>query len=125
MEAHQLLPLCVMPSYRGNGPYNSALISYKKIFPYLEGKLLPMQIIVDNITDDHTEVWRYSEESELAKYNIPFHRLHDEDLIVSHSLKINVSPVLYLLNNNGIVVYEGPLNKSSDYWTSFEGIFGN
>lgn len=119
MDNDQLLPVCVMPSYRGNGPYNSALLCYKKIFPYLDQKLLPIQIIADNITDDSSENWRYSEESELEKSNIPFNRLYDENLVVSSALKIRVSPVLYLLNNRAEVIYEGSLDNSYDYWKAF------
>jgi len=47
---------------------------------------------------------------------VPIELLHDETSIVARTLELEVSPVFYLLNRQGKILYEGELNRDFDYW---------
>jgi hypothetical protein len=116
MSADQLLPVCVMPTYRGNGPYNEAMRCYRAIYKYVSHRVQPMQVILDS-TEKRTDRDFWYENEELAiNSGIPINLLHDKEQTVANKLKLEFSPVFYLLTNKGKIHYEGPLNRAYDYW---------
>lgn len=121
MDDNALQPICVMPGYRGNYPYNSALGIYGSMYRYLGDRLLPLHVIVDDADTEGQDYWRYSNEDVLKKNNIPFYVLIDEERDIASRLELNFSPVFYLLDKDGNIVYEGELNSASIYWNIFNG----
>ncbi|WP_445364526.1 PDZ domain-containing protein [Microbulbifer sp. ANSA003] len=116
LDASQLLPVCVMPFYRGNGPYNDALGCYGSMFEYISDKIAPMHVIMDSPKKEEGEEWRYENEEKLINNGVPFELLYDPESSISKSLDLEYSPVFYLLNQEGFIVYEGALRKAYDYW---------
>lgn len=121
----QFLPVCVMPFYRGNGPYNDAMGCYGSMYSYISTKISPMHIILDTLEKVKGEEWRYENEESLSENSVPFELLHDPARLVSEDLELEYSPVFYFLNKEGIVVYEGPLRRAFDYWSVLGSIPNN
>jgi len=117
MSADQLLPICVMPGYRNNGPYNEAMGCYRSIYPYLCDRLLPLHIILDTLESAPENEWRQYHENMARETGIPFVLLHDPDSEVSESLELEFSPVFYCLNNEGNIIHDGNMKTGYDYWT--------
>lgn len=116
MNKGELLPICVMPSYRGNGPYNDALGCYASIYQYISNRLLPLKVILDTTELAKGEEWRCSNEEYIKENNIGIELLFDEDSVISKVLKLEFSPVFFILNQDGRIVYEGTLRHGFDYW---------
>lgn len=116
MNKDELLPVCVMPAYRGNGPYNEALGCYASIYKYISGRLLPLEVIVDTTEKVKGEEWRYSNEDYIKENNIGIELLFDEDSVISETLELEFSPAFFILNNEGTIVYQGSLRHGFDYW---------
>lgn len=116
MNKDELLPICVMPSYRGNGPYNEALGCYASIYQYISDRLLPLVVILDTTEIEKGDEWRISNEDYIKENNIGIELLFDEDSVISETLELDFSPAFFVLNNEGEIVYEGSLKHGFDYW---------
>lgn len=122
MKDDELLPICAMPSYRGNGPYDYAMCVYRNIYNYISHKMRPMHVLTDVLEKRaDREWWYYNEERALAT-GIPINILYDEDSEIFDVLDNDSTPVFYLLNNNGVVLYEGKLGEDFHYWDTLINI---
>ncbi len=116
MRPDEYLPVCVMPSYRGNGPYNEALLCYRASFSYMAHRLRPMQVITDVRQKREDREWWYENEEAALESNIPLILLFDKNRAVADKIDTDFTPIFYLLNNKGLVEYEGQLKEPCDYW---------
>lgn len=118
MSNEERLPVCVMPGYRGNGPYNESMLCYRTMYKYLSHRLRPMHVLTDELNKRSDRQWWYENEEKAIEQNIPLIILHDEERTVADSLENEFSPIFYLLDNNGKIVHEGKFYQPFDYWTS-------
>lgn len=119
LNDNQLLPVCVMPSYRDNGPYNTAMSCYLSMYHYIADHVAPMHIILDELVTKPGNEWRLTGENSCKKHGVPFHLLHDPYRSVSRALALEFSPVFYFLDKSGTIVYDGNLKTGADYWPIF------
>lgn len=122
MNDEEILPVCVMPYYRGNGPYNQSMGCYGLIYKHVSDKIRPIHIIIDETEKRKDRPYWYENEDKLKNINVPFLLLHDEIKSVADTLDLEVSPVFYLLNNKGTILYDGELKDDFDYWNTLSTI---
>ena len=115
MHDDQLLPLCIMPGYRANGPYSDIMMLYSQAYPYFQKYLLPMHIIT-NPPQHSAAKWWFDGENKAKKNKIPFFLFNDPVSNISQRLEQYVSPKIYVLNKQGVVVSQGSLSAAFDYW---------
>jgi hypothetical protein len=121
MSPDELLPVCVMPAYRGNGPYNDAMRCYRAIYNYVSNRIRPIQVILDVTEKQADQSWWYENEEQAINSGIAINLLYDSERTVADRLELEFSPVFYLLTNRGEVRYEGPLREATDYWNALAG----
>ena len=116
MKDDELLPICAMPSYRGNGPYDYAMSVYRSIYSYLSDKLKPMHVLTDVLEKRKDREWWWNNENQAIAAGVPFHILYNEEREIFDVLDNDSTPVFYFINNKGLVLYEGKLVEDYYYW---------
>lgn len=116
MRADEILPICVMPAYRGNGPYNDAMLCYRAVYGYIANRVRPMQVILDETEKRADRSAWYEHEEAALEEGIPLTLLHDKECFVAEQLALEYSPAFYLLDHEGKIVYQGPLDQPFEYW---------
>lgn len=112
---HQLLIVCLLATYRGNGPYNDFMHRYRHIARYL-GEFLPMLHVVTGNPERPAERTHWFRGEDLCRHDgIPFHVLLEGRNEVVRVLEPRGAPMLYLLDRDGTVRYEGFLT-STELW---------
>jgi len=124
MRPDELLPVCVMPSYRGNGPYNESMLCYRAVYNYFSHRLRPIHVLTTELEKRTDRDWWYENEEAALRENIPVIVLHDEDRVVADTLQASFTPVIYVLNNKGVIIYEGGLKHPFHYWDCFGRLSG-
>lgn len=81
--------------------------------------MLPLHIILDTVVTKPGNEWRLHNENLCRENRIPFELLHDPESSVSESLALEFSPVFYILDKNGKIVYDGNLKTAFEYWSVF------
>lgn len=112
---HQLTPICVMPGYRANGPYQHVLETYQQMWPYFKNHINPMIVLADEYDDkSFTDYWLGGERKIYAA-NIPLTVMMDTDNLASNALDLTGTPTLFVINQQGDVIQQG-LSEPMDYW---------
>ncbi len=116
MPEGQILPLCLMASYRGNGPYDRALGAYIYTWPHLSEILHPMVVLTD-VKDRRKSRPHWLENEDLArKKKIPLLGCYDPESAFSEAFNLRAAPVFHALNKSGTVIWSGDLMNDFGYW---------
>ena len=114
MSREKLLCVCVLASYRSNGPYSELLNRYHNYAthfgPFLEG----MHVLTTEPKRYPDRPFHYVREDEVRALGLPFEVLLEEGEVVS-ALAPTGSPFVLLLDPQGTIVYEGGL-ESVEWW---------
>ncbi|MFC3192816.1 PDZ domain-containing protein [Marinicella sediminis] len=116
MQDDQLLPVCVMPSYRGNGPYNDSMLCYRATIKHLAEQFLPMVVITDQPHKRPDRMWWYEHETKARQQHIELHLVYDETASVARQLDMQRTPIFYVLNKQSTIIHQGALDEPYDYW---------
>ena len=116
MKEGQILPLCLMPYYRGNGPYNAALQIYVNVMRHMKDAIHPMVIMTDNSVRKKDRAHYYTNEDAVFKRKIPLHILHEPTASFGEDLCLTGAPSFHALNKAGRVVWSGGLDDDFAYW---------
>ena len=121
-----LLYLCVMPSYRANGPYNDRVAVYEKIYDKFPESTSPFYVITDvKNLENSNDNWRIENEQRLIKAGKPIVLLFDEESRVAEVLEQTTSPNIYILNKEGVIINVGFDFKLDIIWTLLHREFGD
>lgn len=116
MKEGDLLPICMMPAYRGNGPYNEAMKCYRGIYKMLSHVIKPMHVLTDVVEKNPKNDWYYFNEEQALESELPLEILYDEDRAVADLFEADGTPNFYFINKGLKIVYEGCLSDSYYYW---------
>jgi len=116
MSPGQVLPICFMPMYRGNGPYNDCLKTYAAMYPHCKDKILPM-LVITNVAEKPADRphWFEAEEA-LIKAGLPITVLLDESALFADS-NLSGAPEYICVDHKSTVVWDDGLYDDYDYWT--------
>lgn len=109
------LPICVMPGYRANGPYDNTMHSYRSMYSWVQAWMLPIHVIYGEGNEADIPAWWKDNELKAIEEKIPLVQLLDSNNQVFQELNIYFSPHFYIISSKGMVVYEGSLEEPSNY----------
>lgn len=121
MTNDQLLCVCLLASYRSNGPYSSLLQRWRNYATYMGEFLAGLHVLTLDPQRHPNREFHYECEARVRAVGRPFHLLHEHDMGVVRVIEPNSSPRVFLLDRTGIVVYEGDLD-SVDIWDALASV---
>ncbi len=110
----QLFCVCVLASYRSNGPYFELLNRYHNFATFFAPFLQGMHVITMEPARYPNRGYHYAREDEVRALPLPFEILLEEGEVVGE-LAPSGSPFVLLLDRQGTIVYEGELD-CVDWW---------
>jgi hypothetical protein len=114
MGGEQLFCVCLLATYRSNGPYFDFLNRYLNFATWFEPFLAGMHVITATPKRYENRAYHYEREDEVRALPPPFEILLEEGEVVAE-LAPSGSPFIVLLDREGEVVYEGDL-ETVDWW---------
>ncbi|MEE9348084.1 MAG: PDZ domain-containing protein [Robiginitomaculum sp.] len=112
----KIMPLCLMAGYRGNGPYNEALLPYIAVYPYAKDRLHPMTVMT-NIADKRTDRPHWNSHEDLARENkCPLTVALEPEEQFAEDLNLRGAPEFVMINSDGIIIWSGDLHSDYAYW---------
>lgn len=116
LQEGQILPLCLMPYYRGNGPYNAGLQAYVNIYEHVKNLIHPLVVLTDNAQRRKDRAYYFENEDAAFKRKIPLMILHEASASFGEDLGLRGAPSFHALNKFGQVVWSGSLDDGCAYW---------
>ena len=124
MPKGQILPLCLMTAYRGNGPYNDALLPYIALQPHVSERLHPL-VVLTNVPEKRKDRPHWNANEDLAKkVNCPFIVLHGSFEEIIENFSPHGSPEFFALDKSGTIVWAGSLATDVEYWDMLDKSLG-
>jgi hypothetical protein len=121
MHNDQLLAVCLLASYRSNGPYADFLMRWRNYATHLREFFWGLHVLTSRKERYPGREYHYEREAEVRALGLPFHLLHEHDEAVAGAILPPGSPTIFLLDRTGTVVYEGPLD-SVDVWDALASV---
>ena len=120
----QVLPLCLMTAYRGNGPYNEALLPYIALQPHISERLAPLTVLT-HVAEKRKDRPHWNSNEDLAKkMNCPLIVLHSSFEEIVEGFSVQFAPEFFVLDKTGTIVWTGPLATDYDYWDMLDKVGG-
>lgn len=117
LKPYQILLVCLLAGYRGNGPYNDFMAHLCNFFPYFSEIVPAIHVITTEKTRRPDRPYWYEAEDKAKAANIPFFVLLDEHWKVTETIEPNRSPEFFVLNPTGRVLHHGNIS-SLTLWKS-------
>jgi hypothetical protein len=111
----QLLCVCLLASYRSNGPYSELLQRWRNFMAYMGEFLGGLHVLTMETKRHPNREYHYECEARVRALGRPFHLLHEHDMGVVRVIEPPGSPAVFLLDRTGTVVYHGRLD-AVDMW---------
>jgi hypothetical protein len=115
MSNDQLLAVCLLGSYRSNGPYADFLLRWWNYATYFAPFFAGLHVLTSRTQRHAGRAAHHAREAEVRAIGCPFHLLHERDEAVLRAVQPTRSPAVFLLDRTGMVVYEGLLDVV-DVW---------
>lgn len=114
MAEHQLFCVCVLASYRSNGPYYELLNRFHNFATHFPQFLAGIHAVTTEAKRYPNRPYHYAREDEVRALPLPFEVLLEQGEVVG-ALNPLGSPFVLLLDRHATIVYEGPLDVV-DWW---------
>lgn len=121
MTNDQLLCVCLLASYRSNGPYSSLLQRWRNYATYMGEFLAGLHVLTLDPKRHPNREFHYECEARVRAVGRPFHLLHEADMGVVGAIEPRSSPRVFLLDRTSTIVYEGDLD-SVDVWDALASV---
>jgi hypothetical protein len=109
MAEHQLLCVCVLCTYRSNGPYYELLGRFQNYATWFRELLAGLHVITAEPKRYADRAAHYRREDQLRALPLPFELLLEKGQVMT-ALAPQYSPFVVLLDRSGTVVFEGELD---------------
>ncbi|MBK5257207.1 MAG: hypothetical protein JJE39_14360 [Vicinamibacteria bacterium] len=120
LNERQLLGVCLLASYRGNGPYNDFMHRYHNFGTWFRDYLPSLHVITMEKGRPEERPYYFKAEDAVKAAKLPLEMLI-EDGSLSAKVRQTSSPFIVLVDRTGTVRYEGELD-SVDMWTAAAGL---
>ncbi len=121
MSNDQLFAVCLLATYRSNGPYADFLLRWNNYATFLHPFFAGLHVLTSRKERYPDREYHYEREAEVRKLGLPFHLLHEHDEQVMMTVLPPGSPAIFLLDRTGTVVYQGDLD-SVDVWDALASV---
>ena len=115
LKPGQVLPICFMVSYRGNGPYSDAMKVYHTMYPHVKDSMLPMFVMTNTNEKRADRPHWYQGEDALVKDGVPITVAYDPNAFFADSF-LTGAPEFIGVDHTGKVVWDAFLGDAYDYW---------
>lgn len=109
LSAGQVMVVCLLASYRGNGPYNDFMKRYAALVEQFNGRLRLLHVITTTAEKNPAYPQYYEAEEKALARGTVMSVLFDQEGSVTRAASPNASPWCYVLDRSGIVHFEGTL----------------
>jgi hypothetical protein len=116
MPAEKLLCVCVLASYRSNGPYYDLLGRYHNFATHFRPFLQGLHVLTLEAKRYPNRALHYAREDEVRALGLPFEVLLEQGEVCG-ALSPSGSPFVLLVDRAGTIVYEGELD-SVGFWNT-------
>jgi hypothetical protein len=120
MGTGKLLSVCVLASYRSNGPYYDLLNRYHNYATHFAAFLEGMHVLTTEPKRYPHRPYHYVREDEMRALGLPFEVLLEEGDVVG-ALAPSGSPFVLLVDHQGTIRYEGELDTVS-WWETLAAV---
>jgi len=121
MSNDQLLAVCLLANDRSNGPYADFLLRWRNYATHLREFFSGLHVLTCR-KERHPDREQHGQrEAEVRALGHPFELLHEADEAVVNTILPSGSPVIFLLDRTGTVVYEGGLDPV-DVWDALASV---
>jgi len=117
LRAGQLLPVCLLATYRGNGPYDDFMARYNNFATHFAPFVPGLHVITMEPTRRADRAYYFENEDRVRAAGLPMELLLDPDGELTRLLEPPGSPHVLLLDGQGRVAVEGELT-SVELWTA-------
>lgn len=114
LDDNMLQPICMLPWYRSNGPYNDIMLSYRGMYNSVKDIMAPLHVLLQPTGYSH-DYW-LENETKIREEGIPLVLLEDAEDHIGETLDQPCTPLCYVLNKEGTIVYEGSLDNHYEFW---------
>ena len=123
MAPGHYLPLCLMTAYRGNSPYNQALLPYIALSPWINPRLHSL-VVLTNQSEKRKDRPHWNSHENLARQvGCPLTVLFgDFDEQIIEDFAPRGAPEFFVLDRDGQIVWTGDLATDYDYWEVLAGL---
>ncbi len=111
----QVAPVCLMLTYRGNGPYDDALKVYQAIYPFVKDRMRPLLVLTSVRDKSRDDPASFATEDALIAAGVPITILFDPlsywaDMIVAGA------PENIAVDDNAQIFWHDSLHDDYAYW---------
>lgn len=121
MTNDQLLCVCLLASYRSNGPYADFLLRWRNYATHFPAFFAGLHVLTTKTERYPDREYHYEREAEVRALGHPFHLLHEHDEGVVGTILPPGSPAIFLLDRTGTVVYQGHLD-AVEVWDALASV---
>lgn len=116
----ECLIVCLLASYRGNGPYNEFMLRYHNFATWFGGYLKGLHVITMEAERPKERPYYFRAEDAIRDSGLPLELLL-EDGSLALALELTKSPCIVLLDGSRRIRYEGELS-SVDLWNALAAL---
>ena len=123
LSSDRLLAVCLLASYRSNGPYADFLLRWLNYATYFKDYFAGLHVLTVTTERHPGREYHYQREAAVRELDLPFHLLHEQDARVTQTIEPPGSPAIFLLDRAGTVVFQGHLD-SVEVWDLLASVSG-
>lgn len=120
MPRNFLLPICLMTTYRANGPYHDCIKAYHSVYPYTKKYLFPTLVITDDSVGSKNQNYWLSSEQAVIRAGLPLRVAFDEESRFSWDIELSSAPKFITINKDREIVSDAWLSDDYAYWSLHE-----
>lgn len=117
MGEGQIFLVCLLATYRGNGPYNDFMRRFRNYAWFFPDNLRGLHVITMERERRVDRAYWYEAEDDCRRRGLPFDVLFDPDGEKTMALEPTGSPYVLAVDRNGVVLEEGQLEEV-DFWVA-------
>lgn len=115
MPDGKLLMICLLVSYRGNGPYNEFMTKFIHCATHFGDWIHGLHVISENKDRPGDRDYYFEAEDDAKRLGLPINLLYDENGSLSGAIEPSGSPFILMVDKKGTIQYEGWF-EIADLW---------
>jgi hypothetical protein len=112
-----LLPICLMSTYRANGPYHDCVKAYHSVYPFIKNYCFPLLVITDDDVGSKNQNYWLSSEKDAKKAGLSLRIAYDEEASFAWDIELSGAPKFITINKEREIVSDKWLGNEYAYWS--------
>ena len=111
----KVMPVCLMLTFRGNGPYNTGLHAFRMMYPHIKDRIERF-VVITSVRDRNADPksWYEAEDAAIAE-GLPLVVLCDPSAAFADE-RISAAPEYIAMNQENLVTWDDSLHDDYAYW---------